>query len=52
MLNSGGGVTPWDATSGAKRAVARRVTISFKNLNMLASRETEGRGSVLNDCNI
>jgi len=38
MLNSGGGVTPWDATSGAKRAVARRVTIGFKNLNMLASR--------------
>jgi len=37
MLNPGGAATPWDATSGAKRAVMRRVVVDFKKLNMFAS---------------
>jgi len=34
MLNPGGAATPWDATSGTKRAVAMRAAADFKNWNM------------------
>jgi len=37
MLNPGGATTPWDATSGAKRAVTRMAAVDFKKLNMFAS---------------
>jgi len=34
MLNPGGGVTPWAATSGTNRAAAMRAAVDFKNWNM------------------
>jgi len=41
MLKPGGAAAPWDATRGAKRVVARRAAVDFKNLNMVASRRTQ-----------